>query len=763
MVVVNHKVEDDNNTGSFDELARVNASKAADLKLEMIRLYEGGKFEDDNNHGSMVSASTKAEMELMIRSIYKDTICPMICAEIKRKHQNFLFMVREKFGLDLFPGMTWNFHNTESNLGSQSLQLMFLNGISTPVSTGKIIEGNEQKPFLVALVDGISGQIVTTGAEAAMEVEIVVLEGDSNDDEADNWTSDDFKDKIVSEWSGNKVLQGNTFVKLNEGIVSVDKISFTHNSVWKGKRKCRIGARSVNAIFPTRVKEAKTESFLVMDKRKLLYCKHEIPSLSDPVYRLKEISIHGDLFKQLSEANIKTVMDLLTIHAINPQRLRKIRNVCTKKWRTIMNHAKVCKDDKGIYLYHYTRDGQKSKGVAFNISGQLVGIIAESRFVSCDKLPSEERAEAQKLIVSSSEHWDKVAPFNDQDALINHLQPRTTVNSSFHNNLNVVIPQTPDPQNHTNLTSPTSQSQSPKRPASEHVISNSPKQPRYDHPKLCPFDAQKLMASSSELWEEVVPFNDQDSLINHLQSHTTVNPSFHNNLNVVIPQTTDPHNHTNLTSPKSQSQSPKRPASEHAISNSPKQPRYDHPKLSPSYAHKLIASSSEHWEEAVPFNDQDSLINHLQSHTTVNPSFHNNLNVVIPYQTTDPHNLTNFTSPKSQSQSPKSPASEHAISNSLIQPRYEHPRLSPSMPSVGMDTSMRHNANNLEIPLDDDHDHDHLKYLNLGLRDGRWKIVWCAVGWISMILELRRRRTTSCHHDTLIVLAASMEHEGTCD
>ncbi|MFS7910678.1 hypothetical protein Hanom_Chr02g00109031 [Helianthus anomalus] len=72
MVVINHQVEDDNNTTSI-----IAASKEDDLKREMIRLYEG-KFEDDNNDGSRVS---EADMELMFR-VYKDTICPMICAEV---------------------------------------------------------------------------------------------------------------------------------------------------------------------------------------------------------------------------------------------------------------------------------------------------------------------------------------------------------------------------------------------------------------------------------------------------------------------------------------------------------------------------------------------------------------------------------------------------------------------------------------------------------------------------------------------------------
>ncbi|KAJ0617794.1 putative CALMODULIN-BINDING PROTEIN60 [Helianthus annuus] len=408
----------------------------------------------------------------------------------------------------------------------------------------KVIQGNDQNSFLVALVDEVSGQIVTTGVAAAMEVEIVVLEGESSHDEPDNWTSDEFNSRIVKKWNEQNVLKGNTFVKLNEGTVYVDKISFTHNSKWKGKRICRIGARPVNAVFPTRVKEAKTELFLVEDKRNDMYKKHEIPSLSDHLYRLHKIS-HRSCYKRLSSERVKTVMDLLTLHAINPQRLKDILKVSHKTWKIIMDHANMCKDDKskGTYLSYYPRNGQKSNGVAFNVSGQLVGIVAESKFVSSDKLPDDKRADAQKLIASSSEHW-----------------------------------------------------------------------------------------------KEVVSFNDQDLLINHLQQRAILNPLSHNNLNVVIPQTFDPSNHTNLTSPKSQS--PKRPASEHASSNSPKQPRYDHPKSSPS-----------------------------------------------------------------------------------------------SMTSVGMDTSIRREANNLQLPLDDG---DISMYLNLDLRDRRWKIVWCAVGWISVMIKLRK-------------------------
>lgn len=58
-------------------------------------------------------------------------------------------------------------------------------------------------------------------------------------------------------------------------------------------------------------------------------------------------------------------------------------------WKIIINHAQMCKDDNGIYLYYYPRDGHN--GVVFNISGQLVGLIAESQFVPCDKLPRDKK------------------------------------------------------------------------------------------------------------------------------------------------------------------------------------------------------------------------------------------------------------------------------------------------------------------------------------------------------------------------------------
>ncbi|CAI9264894.1 unnamed protein product [Lactuca saligna] len=544
MVVVNQQLEDDNNHGTGGsttsiDVARVNASKEAEIE-RLIHLYLQMMWptihvnsEDDNNHGAgartnlidelaRVTASTEGEMEQMV-NLCKGTLWPIISADINTMQQKFLLMIKEKSGLDLWRDMTWNSGNTASSSGSWVFQFQFLNGISTPVSTSKNIQGKDDKPFVVALVNQSSGQIVTTGAEAETEIEIVVLdEGDCNDLETEiNWTSCEFNNKIIHEWNGKKVLQGNTSLKLKEGIVHVNMISFTHNSTWKGKRRCRLGARSKDAVFGTRVKEGKTESFLLKDKRNFNYNKHENPSRSDNVYRLRGINHRSDCFKRLVKANIKTVMDLRALNAINPEKLKDILKVRPNDWKIIMDHAHKCKDDNGIYLYLNSRDDQNKHGVAFNVYGHLVGLVSDSLFLPLDKLSNEKKADGEKLVVSASEHWEELVSFNDEASLINHLQPPTTstLNSLPNGLLNLAIPQK---NNHTGLITTienhnhcknniivgqTGQSsQSPKRPASEfeHVISNySPKKPRDDMDTEDEDYMQYLNFSHAQKWKTI--------------------------------------------------------------------------------------------------------------------------------------------------------------------------------------------------------------------------------------------------------------------
>lgn len=150
----------------------------------------------------------------------------------------------------------------------RSLKLRFLDSISPPVFTGTRIEGEDGSSLRVALVDALSGQVVTTGPESSAKVEIVVLEGDFDSDEGNNWTVEEFRDNIVREREGKKpLLNGDAILNLKDGIGLVGDISFTDNSSWTRSRKFRLGARLVDNFDGIKVIEAKTESFVVRDHR----------------------------------------------------------------------------------------------------------------------------------------------------------------------------------------------------------------------------------------------------------------------------------------------------------------------------------------------------------------------------------------------------------------------------------------------------------------------------------------------------------------
>ncbi|XAR50138.1 hypothetical protein NMG60_11004387 [Bertholletia excelsa] len=148
------------------------------------------------------------------------------------------------------------------------LELRFLDKISLPVLTGKQIKGEEDKVVRVALVDGLTGKCVTSGHEASAEVEILVIEADFNGDSGDNWTVEEFNSKIVTEGERQRsFLSGETHFNLREGIGFMMDVRFKHTKCWMTKRELRLGARIVDASLDTRIREAKSEPFIVEDCR----------------------------------------------------------------------------------------------------------------------------------------------------------------------------------------------------------------------------------------------------------------------------------------------------------------------------------------------------------------------------------------------------------------------------------------------------------------------------------------------------------------
>ncbi|CAN4086149.1 unnamed protein product [Withania somnifera] len=313
----------------------------------------------------------------------------------------------------------------------RSLKLKFLDLISPPVFTGTRIEG-EESSLKVALVDVLTGEVVCSGPESCAKVEIVVLEGDFDGDDGDNWTAEEFKSNIVREREGKKpLLTGDAFLYLKEGIGWVNDISFTDNSSWTRSRKFRLGARLVDSFEGISVREAKTESFIVRDHRGELYKKHHPPSLSDEVWRLEKIGKDGAFHRRLSKERVNTVKDFLTLLYLDSTRLRNVlgTGMSTKMWEVTVEHARTCLLDKKVYLYYPTVSVPKT-GVVFNIVGQVKGLLPDCQFISADKLSETQKDDARNLVICAFRHWEEVVSFEDASSLMDWVMQISTVQFS---------------------------------------------------------------------------------------------------------------------------------------------------------------------------------------------------------------------------------------------------------------------------------------------------------------------------------------------
>ncbi|KAJ9559555.1 hypothetical protein OSB04_004715 [Centaurea solstitialis] len=239
----------------------------------------------------------------------------------------------------------------------------------------------------------------------------------------------------------NRFFSGNAVLNLKEGIGLVGDIYFTDNSSWTRSRRFRLGARVVGNCDGIRVREAKSESFVVRDHRGELYKKHHPPYLSDEVWRLEKISKDGAFHKRLHKEKIKTVKDFLVLYFLDPEGLRHVLGpgMSTKMWEVVVEHATRCViDDNKLYLY--CPQSQKRDGVVFNIVGQVLGLISGGKYVVSDKLSETEKTAAQKLVISAFHHLDKVLSYDDEASL-------KASTCSFTEDLSQMISANPEPNN----------------------------------------------------------------------------------------------------------------------------------------------------------------------------------------------------------------------------------------------------------------------------------------------------------------------------
>ncbi|GMI84205.1 hypothetical protein like AT5G57580 [Hibiscus trionum] len=305
------------------------------------------------------------------------------------------------------------------------LQLHFRSRLSLPIFTGGKVEGEQGAAIHIVLVNSNTGHVVTTGPEASVKLDVVVLEGDFNNEGDEDWTLEEFESHVVKEREGKRpLLTGDLQVTLKEGVGTLGDLIFTDNSSWIRSRKFRLGLKVASGYCEgIRVREAKTEAITVKDHRGELYKKHYPPALNDEVWRLEKIGKDGSFHKRLNSAGIVTVEDFLRLVVTDQQKLRNTlgSGMSNKMWEALLDHAKTCVLSGKLYVY-YT-DDSRDNGIVFNNIYELNGLISGEQYIPADSLSDSQKVYVDSLVKKAYDNWNEVIEY-DGKSLLNFKQNR---------------------------------------------------------------------------------------------------------------------------------------------------------------------------------------------------------------------------------------------------------------------------------------------------------------------------------------------------
>ncbi|KAG8367704.1 hypothetical protein BUALT_Bualt16G0100700 [Buddleja alternifolia] len=173
----------------------------------------------------------------------------------------------------------------ERGLDGRNLQLHFKSRLSLPLFTGGKVKGKQGAAIHVELKDANTGDVLTSGPESSVKLNVVVLEGEFNNED-EGWSRKEFDSHVVRERDGKStLLTGDLQVTLKEGVGTIRDLTFTDNSMYK---------------------------------------KHYPPALIDQVWRLEKIRKEGSFHKRLNDTGIYTVADFLRLVVRDSQELRNV-------------------------------------------------------------------------------------------------------------------------------------------------------------------------------------------------------------------------------------------------------------------------------------------------------------------------------------------------------------------------------------------------------------------------------------------------------
>uniref|UniRef100_A0A0E0MNB5 Calmodulin-binding protein-like n=1 Tax=Oryza punctata TaxID=4537 RepID=A0A0E0MNB5_ORYPU len=253
-------------------------------------------------------------------------------------------------------------------------QLMFLNELK-PVYTLMKLEAKDGPGLKVAIVERLENnqmRIVRFGHLSSAKVEVVVLHGNFNAKNEEQWAPEDFSKQIVcGREKSAQLLTGNLTLKLNGGEALLENATFTDNSSFTSTKKFRLGLRLVNDS-EDRVLEGITEPFRVKERRVEGFEKHYPPMLDDEVWRLEKIGRNGAHHQALTNSGVDTVQKFLQAYFTDEKKLiQTFSKMSQAAWKIIISHAMTCEVGDDLCLYEAKGNNM---GLFFDAIYQLVGV-----------------------------------------------------------------------------------------------------------------------------------------------------------------------------------------------------------------------------------------------------------------------------------------------------------------------------------------------------------------------------------------------------
>ncbi|XP_039172358.1 calmodulin-binding protein 60 D-like [Eucalyptus grandis] len=271
--------------------------------------------------------------------------------------------------------------------------------LSEHVFTGQKLEGEGSTRISVALIDADAGEVVKSGPESSIKLDIVVLKSDFNKDDEDNWDQEEFENFMVKEREGKgPLLTGVCQVMLKGGVGELGELIFMDNSSWDRNKRFRIGLKVASGYCGnTRIREAKTDAFRVKEHRGESNKKHHPPALHDEIWRLEKIAKDGKSHQKLNKAGIYTVGDFLQHRSTDFKKPREVlgKSMTPKNWEHLIAHAMECQDLK---THSENPNVKREDAAEFRTDHQPTNLINDVVYSATDRLSAQCKVEDGDLV-----------------------------------------------------------------------------------------------------------------------------------------------------------------------------------------------------------------------------------------------------------------------------------------------------------------------------------------------------------------------------